>query len=275
MIVFLVIISCVDKGDVGTDKELKKVAEKIEKVYIDSFEDQIKPFWKLQLADSSRIQIVKDPTNEENEVLRVDLMLEDYVSGGYRSELVIKNKDSFGYKNNHSFKFMLPEEFFQKEEKKGLYVIHQWHDTPWPGFTWATNKNKTHPPAVLFIQHYPNGDFKLIYKIGVLSGSINEIVLLKREANLEPNKWYTFSCEMFWSLYSKDGYFKPTINGEYFTLKGKEVPKIYRRNMTHIRPAYWKFGLYRDGKNQTIDRFMYIDDFKMTSSREHYEIPEI
>lgn len=241
------------------------------KEFKEDFENGLQSFWTKELADSTRMDIVKDSFNPKNKILKIDLNLEDYASGGIRSEILMHPKDSFGYKANYSFKFLLPDSFFQKGEPQGWYIIHQWHDAPAPGFNWKTYNRKTQPPIHLLIEHNPNGEYFLYFKTGLEIGEIKEIVPVKWKNKLEPNKWYTFSCEILWSLYNKEGYAAPKLDGEYFLNQTSPNDtlvnhKIYRRNMYNIIPNYFKFGLYRSGR-ENYNRTIYFDDFKFESQR--------
>ena len=250
----------------GTAKSLYK------RTYNDDFENGIQSFWKAhQFVSKDRYGIVEDPLNPDNKVMRIDLKKGDRIAGGYRGELVIKSNDSFGYKNKLSFKFLLPKSFYKKEDKKGIIVIQQWHDEPYPGFTWATNKNKLGPPQGLYFEHSENGEWTLVFKSGLKAGKIYE-VKLGRYFDLKPDVWHSFSLETFWSLYNKDGYFMAKVNGNCFTYDKEEKCKLYQRNMYHTIPNYYKMGLYQSG-SQEHDRHIFYDDFKMTTKRTHYVIP--
>ncbi len=229
-------------------------------------------FWTKEVADASRDSIVIDPLNDKKRVLKVELKLSDYASGGIRSEILMHPKDSFGYRTHYSFKFLLPESFFKKDEPKGWYIIHQWHDAPAPGFNWKTYNRKTQPPVHLLIEHNSDGDYFLDFKTGLEIGEIKEIVSSRWSEKLEPNRWDTFSCDILWSLYNNDGYAEPKLDDNFFKnwINPKDstlVHKIYRRNMYNIIPNYFKFGLYRSG-NEKHDRTIYFDDFRHESYRE-------
>lgn len=239
--------------------------------YSENFENGFQSFWTYELADSSRVDIVKDPFDPQNNVLKVDLEIGDYVSGGVRTELRMHPRDSFGYTANYSFRFLLPESFFKKDEEKGYHIIHQWHDEAAPGFNWSNYNTKTKPPIHLLIEHNPNGDYFLVFKTGIEIGEIEEIVPARWKEKLRPNKWYTFSCEVLWSLYNKEGYAEPSLDGEYIinydnNLDPSSRHRIYRRNMYNIIPNYFKLGLYLSGKQQ-YNRTVYFDDIKFESRR--------
>ncbi len=275
LLLTLVVLSC-NKNEKKTIEEDKIPTTEgdFKREFQDNFEDSLQPFWfDHQFTDPSRLSLVKDPL-DKNKVLRIDLKVEDYIAGGYRSELVVRSKDSFGYINNLSVKFLFPKSFFKKEKKNGIIVIQQWHDEPYPGFSWKTNKNKIHPPQGLYVKHDTLGNFNLVFKSGLKGGKMYEIVLAEYEENLKPNIWYTFSLETFWSLYSKDGYFKPRINGKCFKKKNQDLCKIYGRNMYHTIPNYYKMGIYRSG-TQENDRFMFFDDFNMVTKRISYFTPNL
>lgn len=240
------------------------------KEFNEDFENGLQSFWSRELADTTRMNIVKDSSRPENKILKIDLNLEDFVNGGIRSEIVIKPKDSFGYKANYSFKFLLPKSFFQEGESKGWYIIHQWHDETNPGFNWKTNP-KTQPPIHLLVEHNPNGEYFLYFKTGLETGELKEIFPVKWKNKLEPDRWYTFSCEILWSLYNNEGYSEPKLDGEFFFNQKNATDslvnhKIYRRNMYNIIPNYFKIGLYRAGYEK-YDRTIYFDDFNFKSER--------
>ncbi|MEP3206998.1 MAG: heparin lyase I family protein [Gilvibacter sp.] len=267
-------------GDSSSEKEKDmpqkaRIANEEIVEFKDSFDEKIASFWGLQLAKSDRAMIVKDPLNSENEVLKVTVTPTDRVSGGNRSEFVIKQHDSMGYLNKYAFKFMLPEAFFKEQEKDAWFIIHQWHDEPAPGFTWATKKDKTKPPIALTISYSPEEGYQLYYKDGLDTGTLDEAKRLIWTEELKANVWYTFSNSVFWSLYETHGYSEPRLNGELFTpdknAKLIEGDKIFGRNMYNAVGNYFKFGLYQ-ASGQIHARHIYFDDFTMQSKRVSYWI---
>jgi O-antigen ligase len=241
------------------------------KKFSDNFENSYKNFWLKELADDSRDSIVKDPLDSTNNVLKITNNLEDRISGGLRSEYLLHSKDSFGYKTNYGFNFFLPENFIKKGEEKGWIIIHQWHDAPAPGFNWSTYARKTQPPVHLLIEHNTNGDYYLFFKTGLEIGDIKEIKIVKWPEKMISNKWYSFSCEIFWSLYSDEGYAIPKLDDKYFVneISEKDLQlshKIFARNMYNSIPNYFKFGIYRQGWEK-YNRDIYFDDFFAESER--------
>ncbi|GEQ84850.1 hypothetical protein ULMS_03580 [Patiriisocius marinistellae] len=275
LLIVLIFFSCKNDKEIFQKTIIKNKEEtssnkNILKKFEDNFDVKLNSFWKRENQDSARIKIVNDPLEQENKVLKVDLNLGDYVSGGLRSEILIEPKDSFGYKTNYSFKFLLPNDFFKENEDKGWIIIHQWHDSPPPGFGWSTYKEKTQPPLHLLIEHNPDGIYYLYFKTGLKTGGMDEIYTTIWKENLKPNQWYEFSCEVLWSLYNNEGYSIPKLNGNYpFDLKGDTMVKrerIMRRNMYNSLPNYFKMGLYRSG-TEKHNRSIYFDDFKYKSIR--------
>ena len=241
-------------------------------VFEDDFENKLQKFWNTnEFADTTRYSIVQDPLNPENKVLRIALELEDRVAKGYRSEIKVKTSlDSFGYKNKLSFKFLLPDSFYAKEEKNGRIVIQQWHNRPYPGLDWRTSI-KVRPPEALYFEHTEDGDWSLILQSGLFVGKIDEVRLGKVDT-IPPNVWHKFDLESYWSLYP-DGYFKASFNDECFVYEEGEQCKIDGKNMYHTNPSYFKMGLYRSG-SQTNNRIIYFDDFNMSTGRVHYFPPK-
>ena len=274
LILFIGLYSCKEETPkrIIASTELTTYGE--HEIFEDDFENGKEDFWKSHMADEARSEVVDDPLNPDNKALSITLTLDDYDRGGRRTEHVVVSKDSFGYLNKHGFKFMLPESFFAEEEKSGWYIINQWHDHPPIGFNWSTRQHKTRPPIALTITHTPEDGFKLIYKYGLDTGDLNEVASLEWPEKLEPNTWYEFDNEVFWSLYSSDGYSLPKLNGVPFVKEddpenGIEDNKVYRRNMYNTRCNYFKFGLYRSG-GQTHDRYILLDDFYMETVRVAY-----
>lgn len=272
VILSVTMTSCLTKEE--KDQKLEELTAEVKGVtfYNDDFDgDALKDFWRTnQFTDPSRWGLVEDPLDPDNKVLRIDLKLDDYIAGGWRSEMKVMPKDSFGYKNNLSFKFFLPDSFYADEVSNGYVVIQQWHDDPYPGFTWKTNKNKAGPPFGLYLEHKKGGDWNLVLKTGLKTGNINE-VRLGRIDTVATGQWHEFNLETYWSLY-EDGYFKGTLNGNCFSYDDNqegEVCTILGRNMYHIRPNYFKMGLYRT-KSMVNDRHIYFDDFKMSTGRIGY-----
>jgi hypothetical protein len=269
MLVLLLGFSCSD----NKEKTKPTLSEDYKRVYKDSFEgDTIQPFWRTnQIVAPSRLQIVEDPSNAKNKVLKISLETGDSVAKGFRNEIVIHSKDSFGYFNKYSYRFMFPKSFFQKEKKKGIIVLNQWHDEPYPGFSWKNKAIKVKPPMAMYVEHTPDGKFKMVLHSGVRMGDVDEMTLVRWKDDLKPDMWYTFECEIFWSLY-EDGYVKASINDICFELDGTEQCKFPATNMYHKRPNYYKMGLYWSGW-QEHNRFIYYDDFKMTTERVSYFPP--
>jgi len=238
------------------------------KTFKDDFDSGLKDFWMTnEFTDSTRYSIVRDPLNPENKVLKIQLKLTDRIANGWRSEIKIKTAiDSMGYKNKLSFKFLLPESFYAKEEKKGRIVIQQWHNRPYPGLDWRSTI-KVRPPQALYFEHDEKGNWILILQTGLFVGNIDEVRLGKIDS-ISPNVWHKFELESFWSLYS-DGYFTASLDDNCFIYDGVENCKLDGRNMYHTNPSYMKMGLYRSG-SQTNDREIFFDDFEMTTGRIHY-----
>jgi hypothetical protein len=239
----------------------------------DDFQDGIGEFWIKQLAEDDRALIIKDPTDASNQVLKVTLLPDDKTNGGHRSEFLIKAHDSLGYLNNYSFRFMLPKIFFKKQDKNGWYLIHQWHDEPAAGYSWGSNKHKTKPPIALTISYTPEDGYRLIYKQGLDTGNLKEVVRFIWPLPLEADVWYTFENQVLWSVYPTHGYSEPRLNGQLFELyngsKDASPDRVYGRNMYNSKGNYYKFGLYQ-GSGEIHTRHIYFDDFIMESKRVSY-----
>ena len=235
----------------------------------DDFDDGFSDFWRFQRVTEDHIAIAEDPADANNKVMKVKLAPDDFNRGGNRSELVINSHDSLGYKSSYSFRFYLPESFFKTEEQNNWFMIHQWHDEPQAGYTWKTNQHKTRPPASLIIQFSVEEGYKLVYVTGLQTGNLKEAKIISAPVRLEPDTWYEFSNEVFWSVYDADGYSLPSLNGEPFTTEFAPDGKIFGRNMYNTRGSFYKYGLYSSGK-QKHERHLYFDDFKMKSQRAGY-----
>lgn len=193
----------------------------------------------------------------------MELKLDDYVSGGSRSELKLPVSERLNHLSKYSFRFLLPEDFFATDEGPGHIILHQWHDMPDPGFNWRTQNKVTNPPVYLFVDRKDGGQYDLIFRTGLVTGEMNETITSVWKGDLLPNKWYTFSCEVFWHLYTDEAYVLPMLDGEYFyTSKGQH--KIYRRNLYNSLGNYLKFGIYKFG-NEKHDKFVYFDDIQLES----------
>lgn len=274
ILLLLIISSCQSRLQDAQDvNEQRNLANQETTLFTDDFEEQLDPFWGIQVADDSRAIIVQDPLQKSNKALKVALQPTDFVSGGNRSELVVKQHDSMGYLNRYSFRFMLPSQFFTEQEQEGWFIIHQWHDEPPAGFTWQTKKHSTKPPIALTISYTPSKGYQLYYKDGLDTGNLDEAKRLVWPERLKPDVWYTFSNQVHWSMYATHGYSQPRLNGEMFKEANNVHPgnseKIIGRNMYNAVGNYFKFGLYQ-GKGQTVIRHIYLDDFTMEAKRISY-----
>ncbi|RDK88508.1 heparin lyase I family protein [Marinirhabdus gelatinilytica] len=266
----LVLFSC--KQNENRDIVISNHGEKRE--YNDKFQDSFNSFWYThQVASPDRLQFVKDPSDDSNDLLKVSLTKTDTVAKGFRSEIIIKPKDSFGYLNKHSFKFKFPKSFFEKEEKKGVILLNQWHNVPYPGYNYRNQIVKVRVPFAMMVEHTPNGDFYMKLHYGLNVGTLNEMEYAIWPGELKPDVWYTFENEIFWSLY-EDGYSKPKIDGICFESGDEEVCSFEGANMYHILPHDYKMGLYWS-PGHVHDRHIYYDDFKMTTERVGYFPPVI
>ena len=253
------------------DAKLKKRFEKRE--YNDKWQDSFQPFWYThQVAHPDRLKFVEDPDNQNNDLLRVSLQKFDTIAKGYRSEIIIKPKDSFGYLNKHSFRFKFPKSFFEKEEKKGVILLNQWHNVPYPGYNYTNQIVKVRVPFAMMVEHTPDGQFYMKLHYGLRVGLLNEMVFAIWPGELKPDVWYTFENEIFWSMYS-DGYSKPKINGTCFKIAEKETCTFEGANMYHTLPHDFKMGLYWS-PGHTNNRYIFYDDFKMETQRISYFPPE-
>ncbi|MGB3452327.1 MAG: heparin lyase I family protein [Moheibacter sp.] len=126
----------------------------------------------------------------------------------------------------------------------------------------------THPPVYLFFDRKEGGIYNLVFRTGLETGEMNETVTSVWKDDIKPNRWYQFSCEIHWHIYSKTGYAIPKLDDEYFYKSQDnslaDPHKIYRRNMYNGIGNYPKIGLYRFG-NEKSDRTIYFDDFKLES----------
>ena len=269
-LVLFVCFSCSEKKE----ENKSTISEDYKRVYEDTFEnDTIQPFWKTQqISHPDRLQLVSDPLDSKNTVMKISIEPGDFIAGGYRNEIVFRSDDSLGYLTKYSYRFMLPESFFEKEEKAGSIVLNQWHDDPYPGFTWATKKISVRPPFAMYVEHNPEGEFFMKLHSGVKMGNVNEMTISKWPEKLEPNKWYTFQTEIFWSIY-EDGYVKASINGTCFEVDGVSECKVNATNMYHKIPNYYKMGLYWS-KGHANKRHIYYDDFNMVTERIGYFPPK-
>lgn len=234
-------------------------------IYKDDFEkNQYNDFWIYEAIDSSRINITDDPVRSDNKVLQVNLKLDDYASGGRRSELRLNEMEPLNYLTNYGFDFLLPESFFVESEKPGIIFLHQWHDQADPGFNWSTQNKVTHPPIRLFIDTSKAGGYKLVFAAGLETGGMNEVIYSTYKEDLQPNRWYSFNCEILWHIYTQTGYAEPKLDGEYLYTDNNEDEqlrhKIYRRNMYNGIGNYFKFGLYTFGKD-IGEKTAYFDNF--------------
>ncbi len=256
-VLLIFIFSCKEKIHKLDDFKLK---------FKDNFESSLKEFWYKEIADSTRIKIVSDPLNKKNNVLKITLSPGNVVSKGkyskgFRSEIVAIPKDSINSITKYSFKFMVDESFFKKDELQGWITIHQWHDYPPIGHTWGYAF--TNPPYNLYIQHNPNGDYYLEFSGGIRVNKIDKRSILTYYKKLKPNHWYTFKNEIKWHVYDNKSYCKPKLDGKPFSIK-KNV-KIYKtRNMYNPKPNSYKMGLYWSNA-ETRERTIYFDDFKLES----------
>ncbi|HIB47461.1 MAG TPA: hypothetical protein EYN07_07235 [Flavobacteriaceae bacterium] len=267
--ILMIFVACGEKKKVDQPTS----SAKYQKVYKDDFTDTIQSFWRTnQITHPDRLQIVPDPLDPTNDVMKISLEKTDMIAKGYRNEIIVNPKDSFGYRNNYTYRFMFPESFFKEEEKKGVIVLNQWHDEPYPGFTWTTKKIKVRPPYAMYVEHSPEEGYYMVLHSGIRVGNIDEMKVARWPGKLEPNKWYTLKTEIFWSVY-EDGYVKASINDQCFEYEEKEQCIFPATNMYHKRPNYFKWGLYWSYGHEH-PRSIYYDDFEMKTERIGYFPPE-
>ncbi len=253
----------------NTKEEIQINKENYKRVYDDPIEDSLQPFWYTnQIADPKRLEIVEDPDSSENDLFKVFLEPGDKVAKGNRSEIVIKPQDSFGYRNNYSFKFKFTKSFFKKQNTHGYILLNQWHNVPYPGYNYRNQVVKVRVPFALMVEHHPDGSFKMVMHYGLRVNTLDEMVWAVWPGELKPDVWYTFENEIFWSLYS-DGYSKPKLNNILFEVEGIETSTFVGANMYHVLPHDYKMGLYWNGKQKNNIHIFY-DDFKMTTERIAY-----
>lgn len=239
------------------------VSCEIEKEHIsinDNF-DELSPLWvKDEIKDASRYEITNDPTDANNNVLKFQLFPDDFNAGGKRNEFKLKTKDSIGMIVNYSFQFMLTEDFFKKDRPHDWIIIHQWHDDPPKGKTWAEYGMLTKPPVHLYIQGNTDGNHKIVYTYGLWNRNMKLTRSFIFKEPIQPNKWYTFSNEVLWDV-KETAYSIPRINDEFLveTSENNEH-KVFGANMYNVVPNYYKMGLY--GNNLSKDTLsIYFDNF--------------
>lgn len=262
------LFSCTPKSSDNLVIEDKKDTN-LKFIYKDDFENELQDFWFMEAVDSTRFEIVQDPLDENNKVLQVNLQLDDYANGGSRAEIKLTENEPLDVLSKYSFRFLLPESFFQTDEKPGMIIIHQWHDQADPGFNWVTQKKSTHPPVHLFVDRKEGGKYQLVFKTGLETGDMNETVASVWSEDLVANKWYTFSCEVLWHIYTDTGYALPMLDGKPFYNNSQDLKnphRIYRRNMYNGIGNYFKIGLYKFG-NEKHPRTIYFDDFILESEK--------
>ena len=146
--------------------------------------------------------------------------------------------------------------------------MNQWHDVPYPGFNYTTSKIRARVPFAMYLEHQPEGEFELWIHYGLKVGDIDKMIYAKWPGEIKTDVWYTFENEIFWSLY-EDGYARPKLNNLCFKVENNIECELKGANMYHIRPNDYKMGLYWSGV-QEHNRYIYYDDFKMSSQRTGY-----
>ena len=213
---FLILVSAVILFSCNFENKKDKLNHIVYRNFDDSFQDSLQPFWYThQAAHPDRFQIVKDSNNPDNDLFKVSLKKEDYVAKGFRSEIVLKSQDSFGYCNNYSFKFKFPSSFFKNESTQGVILLNQWHNVPYPGYTYKDQIVKVRVPFALMAEHKPDSSFQMKIHYGLRVNTLNEMVYAIWPGELKPDVWYTFENEIFWSMYG-DGYSMPVIDNICF-----------------------------------------------------------
>lgn len=210
-----------------------------------------------EVTSSSRYEIVKDPINNQNSVLKFYLLPEDKIHGGRRSEFILPTRDGQGLKVNYSFEILFSEEFLVKNKERDFVMLHQWHDNPPQGVKWKDYQVKTEPPVSLIIEINPDGKYYLAYVYGLWEkDNQKKQTIFRFDKPVQPNLWYKFENTILWSLDEK-GYSVPLINDKYLVKK----QKVMGANMYNEMPNYYKMGLYGNGQN-TDTIFAYFDDFR-------------
>ena len=230
--------------------------------FADNFNDHTHFWSRIQVSDSTRYALVKDPLDPQNSSLIIHLHPEDNNAGGKRNEFTIKSMDSVGYRVEYSFKFMIPDDFFKKNKENDWIMIHQWHDEPPSGVNWRDYERKTRPPISLYINLKPSGRGTLHYTYGLEDQHSNNRKYSNYNEPLIANKWYTFSNVIKWSLDSLKGYSIPILNNKYLVdNKQNKEHKLTGSNMFNEIPNYYKMGVYGNYKNNDTISILF-DDFQ-------------
>lgn len=232
------------------------------KYYKDTF-NKIEDFWdREETTESNSYEIVEDPIDNDNNALKFHLHADDWNASGKRNEFKIDYFFTFDEKDllsQYAFKFLFTEDFFNDKNKKDWIMIHQWHDKPPQGLSWADYGLGTHPPINVYIQVYPEGVHYIVYSYGLWTKDFKDDKNFIYSEPLEPNKWYVFENTINWSI-DESGYSIPKINGNYL-INEFEDGKLFGANTYNNQGNYFKFGLYGNYESEESIS-VYFDDFE-------------
>ncbi|WP_165311220.1 polysaccharide lyase [Vibrio ziniensis] len=197
-------------------------------------------------------QIVSDPMDDSNKVLRVEIREGDtyrtYTGERHRAEIYEAYKANFNQLTHYSFRVLIPDEW-QFVDVRSL--IAQWHATP--------------DRHLGEISRSPNLGIELRNDRFVIRGQASQVPVntdnkkgMQRKTHyvsepIKRNFWYQFDVVVNWS-YEENGVIQISINSE---------PVVNFNGATSYYDCigpYFKMGIYRDDTPKTF--VIYFDDYQ-------------
>lgn len=237
-----------------TNQEPRDVAtfyDGFETGYIDKNE------WRIEANQEGfkSIQVVKNPLDEDQKVVKVTLRAGDIVNSGTRAELSRDNHDPYMSEVYYSWRFMFDADY---QESESWQVIGQWHDQPdWKsGETWKK-----------WSGHGKSPPLKIEYNDGflwIVATHRNEEKYPYYKKKIKFGEWIHLVFHFKWSL-DENGFVEAWLNGENFTPFNGKDHKMYTPTLSNKAGNYLKIGLYRDAISSTTG-VVYFDDVKIGKS---------
>ncbi len=217
---------------------------------------------------SDSLEIIQDPLDATNHVLQITVHPTDTPAQGdeekkkSRAEIGVRSVGDPGEERWFSFKFMIPKNFKDTQEKKTFHIISQIQrydkeiDGKYVDGYGLKDEGDTLSPTIALEYGSENGKSGVALKYG-LADRTKPNTLLKK-ISIEKGQWYTIKLHVKWSQ-QDDGFVEGWINDESLTPSNE---KVFGANMYTNLPRDFRIGVYRGHDLQTVNSVLF-DDVKI------------